>query len=103
VFDTFYLDVAQKLVSDRPDAEVAFIADVDADTDPALLPSGVALLLNDSLATQARIDAIHRAGQQVLVWTVNDQDRWLELTARGVDTVITDQSKRARAVLTGTD
>jgi glycerophosphoryl diester phosphodiesterase len=102
LFDTFGLEVAKKLASDRPDAEVSFIADEAGEADGSQF-AGVSTLLADSLVTQARIDAIHQKGQDVVVWTVNDDDRWLELAARGVDVVITDQSKRARQVLTGTD
>jgi glycerophosphoryl diester phosphodiesterase len=103
VFDTFNVKVAERLARDRPAADVAFVADDASETGPSAFPGGVATLLADSLVTKARVAALHRADQQVLVWTVDEQDRWLELAALGVDAVVTDNAKRARVVLTGND
>lgn len=102
-FDTFNIRVAERLAQDRPGAEVALVADTAAEASPSTFPQGFATLLSDSLVTPARVAALHAQEQQVIVWTVNKQDRWLELAALGVDAVVTDNSKQARVVLTGTE
>jgi glycerophosphoryl diester phosphodiesterase len=48
------------------------------------------LSLNAARATAALVRRAHRAGKQVHVWTVNTRGAMLELAARGVDNVITD-------------
>ena len=48
------------------------------------------LSLNAAHATAALVRRAHRAGKRVHVWTVNTRDAMLELSARGVDNVITD-------------
>ena len=103
VFDTFNIRVAQRLVADRPAADVALVADDASEASPSAFPQGVATLLADSLVTRARVAALQKDGRKVIVWTVNKQDRWLELAALGVDAVITDNPKQARVVLTGTE
>lgn len=45
------------------------------------------------------IDAAHRSGVEVHVWTVNDPRRMAELVALGVDGIITDRADAALAVL----
>jgi len=48
------------------------------------------LSLNAAHATIALVRRAHRAGKRVHVWTVNTRDAMLELAARGVENVITD-------------
>jgi glycerophosphoryl diester phosphodiesterase len=48
------------------------------------------LSLNAARATAALVRRAHRAGKRVHVWTVNTPDAMLELAARGVDNIITD-------------
>lgn len=48
------------------------------------------LSLNAAQATASLVRRAHRAGKRVHVWTVNTQGAMLELTARGVDNIITD-------------
>jgi glycerophosphoryl diester phosphodiesterase len=48
------------------------------------------LSVNAAQATVALIRRSHRAGKAVHVWTVNTRDAMLELAARGVDNIITD-------------
>jgi len=103
VFNTFNDAVVAALNAQRPGAEVAMVADDPSEAAPRADRTTVGIFLRDDLATQARIDAIHAAHQQVFVWTVNNRDRWLELAARGVETLVTDASKPAREQLTGTD
>lgn len=64
------------------------------------------LSLNAARATAALVRRAHRAGKRVHVWTVNTPDAMLELAARGVDNIITDDPAlfarvRARAVALG--
>ena len=48
------------------------------------------LSLNAARATPRLVRNAHRAGKRVHVWTVNTRDGMLELAARGVDNIITD-------------
>ena len=48
------------------------------------------LSLNAAQATARLVRSAHRAGKRVHVWTVNTRDGMLELAARGVDNIITD-------------
>lgn len=50
----------------------------------------IAVDLDHTLLTKARVDAFHAAGLRVATWTVNDSDRARKLLQWGVDTVITD-------------
>ncbi|WP_051137902.1 glycerophosphodiester phosphodiesterase family protein [Leucobacter chironomi] len=45
------------------------------------------------------LDAAHRAGVEVHVWTVNDPQRMLQLVSGGVDGVVTDRADLALAAL----
>ena len=45
------------------------------------------------------IDAAHRHGVEVHVWTVNDPERMTELVQAGVDGIITDRADVALAAL----
>ncbi|HEU4516403.1 MAG TPA: glycerophosphodiester phosphodiesterase family protein, partial [Steroidobacteraceae bacterium] len=48
------------------------------------------LSLNAARATSRLVRSAHRAGKRVHVWTVNTREGMLELAARGVDNIITD-------------
>jgi glycerophosphoryl diester phosphodiesterase len=50
----------------------------------------IALDLEHTLLTKARIGEIHDAGLRIATWTVNDPARAAELIGWGVDTLITD-------------
>ena len=52
---------------------------------------------HESLALPARIDAIHRAGQRVHVYTVDEPERMMRLWDSGVDGLITDVPELALA------
>ncbi|SFB99617.1 Glycerophosphoryl diester phosphodiesterase [Nocardioides terrae] len=103
VFNTFNDAVVAALNAQRPGAEVAMVADEPGEVAPRTDRTTMGIFLRDDLATQANINLVHAAHQQVFVWTVNDRDRWLELDARGVDNLVTDASKPAREQLTGTE
>lgn len=47
------------------------------------------------------VDAMHGAGLEVNVWTVNDDQRMLEVAQAGVDGIITDNPERLRHLLEG--
>jgi glycerophosphoryl diester phosphodiesterase len=59
---------------------------------PLLLASARAnvLALHHTLCSRAAIDAAHRRGAPVLVWTVNDPAAEQRFSAMGVDAVVTD-------------
>lgn len=50
----------------------------------------VAAHLQDALITTATVNRLHKAGLRVCGWTVNDVDRARELSAYGVEWLITD-------------
>ncbi|MEZ5176288.1 MAG: glycerophosphodiester phosphodiesterase [Acidimicrobiia bacterium] len=50
---------------------------------------------------QKLVDAIHAAGAQVHLWTVDDRDDMLRFLAMGVDGIITDRPDTLNAVLGG--
>ncbi|MFG3054367.1 glycerophosphodiester phosphodiesterase [Kitasatospora sp. NPDC048239] len=63
--------------------------------DPGDLPlHGIAL--DATLATASRIAAERKAGREVYVWTLDDEDSWQLMTERGADGLITDTPGRAR-------
>ncbi|MEU9076692.1 glycerophosphodiester phosphodiesterase [Kitasatospora sp. NPDC004745] len=63
--------------------------------DPGDLPlRGIAL--DTSLATAARIAAERRAGREVYVWTLDDEESWQLMSARDADGLITDTPGPAR-------
>ncbi|QDV54667.1 glycerophosphodiester phosphodiesterase family protein [Rosistilla oblonga] len=57
------------------------------------------LAVNTSLATQSFINAAHRVGKTVSVWTVNDAKTMSAMISRGVDNLITDDPALAGQVL----
>ncbi|KGM12702.1 glycerophosphodiester phosphodiesterase [Cellulomonas bogoriensis] len=52
-------------------------------------PHGLVLAQHPDL-----VDRLHRAGLQVMVWTLNDPEDWATALAMGVDAVITDRPDR---------
>ncbi|HSP72459.1 MAG TPA: glycerophosphodiester phosphodiesterase, partial [Gaiellaceae bacterium] len=57
--------------------------------------------LNDPLVTAEVVDRCHAVGAAVIAWTVNDPARVRELTAFGVDAVVTDDPRIFEATLPG--
>ena len=51
------------------------------------------------IVTPAVIEAVHRAGKQIHVWTINDTAQMAQLLDMGVDGIITDRADRLRALL----
>jgi glycerophosphoryl diester phosphodiesterase len=50
------------------------------------------------LATRRFIDAVHRSGRLIQVWTIDDQAMMERMLDRGVDGIITDRTDRLREV-----
>jgi glycerophosphoryl diester phosphodiesterase len=57
------------------------------------------LVARGDLITPAVIDKAHRAGLQVVAWTINEVERMRHLIATGVDGIITDYPDRLLGVL----
>ena len=51
-----------------------------------------ALFLERTLCTAATVDALHRAGKQVFVWTVNNESEMRSFADLGVDGIISDDT-----------
>jgi len=83
------LDAAREVVPELPRAWLSeYWRD---DWRERVVPLGcIALDLEHTLLTKARIDEIHDAGLRVATWTVNDAARAAELIGWGIDTLITD-------------
>ncbi|MER8100778.1 glycerophosphodiester phosphodiesterase [Kitasatospora sp. NPDC094016] len=63
--------------------------------DPGDLPlRGIAL--DAALASASRIAAERKAGREVYVWTLDDEESWQLMSARDADGLITDTPGRAR-------
>ena len=56
------------------------------------LPIG-ALMLHRKLAARYAIDELHAAGKTVFVWTVNEQRQMMEFAERGVEGLISDDTR----------
>jgi glycerophosphoryl diester phosphodiesterase len=75
----------------------------------AVMPARIPLLLRQAranvlalhwqLCSPAAIAAAHRAGAPVFAWTVNEAPAMLELAARGVDGIVSDDPKTLLATL----
>jgi glycerophosphoryl diester phosphodiesterase len=57
------------------------------------------LVARGDLITTAVIDKAHRAGLQVVVWTINEVEQMRQLIATGVDGIITDYPDRLLGLL----
>jgi glycerophosphoryl diester phosphodiesterase len=57
------------------------------------------LVARGDLITSAEVEKAHRAGLQVVAWTINEADQMRRLIATGVDGVITDYPDRLLGVL----
>ena len=58
-----------------------------------------AFSMNYAFVNKNTVDAVHARGKKVLVWTVNSAEKIENLTALGVDNIITDDPVRAREVI----
>ncbi|MEU6238361.1 glycerophosphodiester phosphodiesterase [Kitasatospora sp. NPDC047058] len=78
-----------------PALPVVLIQGASFAEDPGDLPlHGIAL--DATLATASRIAAERRAGREVYVWTLDDEESWQLMTEREADGLITDAPGRAR-------
>ena len=58
-----------------------------------------AFSMNYAFVNKNTVDAVHARGKKVLVWTVNSAEKIENLTALGVDNIITDDPLMAREVI----
>lgn len=58
-----------------------------------------AFSINSAYINKNMVDAIHNRGKVIMAWTVNGEARAKELTAMGVDAIITDNPVMAREVV----
>ena len=56
------------------------------------------LIMEEEMGTEERIDQIHDAGKQAIVWTVNTEDSMYRFLQSGCDAVITDEIELAEKV-----
>ena len=88
-FSDVALDAAREAAPELPRA---FLVDQWRDDwrDCIVRLGCIALDIEHTLLSRARIDELHGAGVRVATWTPNDPLRVADLLAWGVDTVITD-------------
>src|SRR5437867_1733168 len=88
-FSEAALDAARDAVADLPRA---YLTDELCDDWHERLTSlgCIAIDIEHSMLTRARVDEFHAAALRVIAWTVNDPARVERLIDWGVDTVITD-------------
>jgi glycerophosphoryl diester phosphodiesterase len=104
-FDARSIDDVRQLAPDiRTALLVAPGADVHATIDYALTNGHSAVQVHDSaiaagVAGRHLIEAVHHAGLEIDVWTVNARARMAELHELGVDGIISDDPERLCAVL----
>ncbi|MGA5818695.1 glycerophosphodiester phosphodiesterase [Kitasatospora sp. NPDC094028] len=92
---SFSVDHLRRAHAAAPGLPLVLIQGSAIAENPGDLPlRGVAL--ETSLAGAARIAAERRAGREVYVWTVDDEESWQTMAARGADGVITDTPGKAR-------
>ncbi|MFD7904652.1 glycerophosphodiester phosphodiesterase [Kitasatospora sp. NPDC057904] len=78
-----------------PGLPIVLIQGASIAENPGNLPlSGIAL--DTTLASASRIAAERRAGHEVYVWTVDDEESWQLMTGRDADGLITDTPGPAR-------
>lgn len=58
-----------------------------------------AFSINAAYVNKNMVDAIHNRGKQIFVWTVNSESKAEEMTAMGVDALITDNPVMGREVV----
>ena len=58
-----------------------------------------AFSINAAYVNKNMVDAIHNRGKEIFVWTVNSRSKAKEMTAIGVDAVITDNPVMAKEVV----
>ena len=58
-----------------------------------------AFSINAAYVNKNMVDAIHNRGKQIFVWTVNSKSKAEEMTAMGVDALITDNPVMGREVV----
>ena len=56
------------------------------------------LILEEEMATGKRIDAIHKSGKDVYVWTINTEAGMYQFLDSDCDGIITDQIELAQSV-----
>jgi glycerophosphoryl diester phosphodiesterase len=54
------------------------------------------LILEEEIATGDTIEAIHKKGKMIIVWTVNDEDDIEHFMTTDADAIITDSVKLSR-------
>ena len=95
-FSEAALDAAREAAPDLPRAYLT--DDVPHDWRDCTARLGcIAIDIEHTRLTKARIGEFHDAGLRVVTWTVNDPARAAELLAWGVDTLITDAVDRIAA------
>lgn len=91
------LDAVEKMKALRPDWKTGLLLSVVAGNQKQLNVDFLAV--NGAFVSRQSIDAAHRRGQEIYVWTVNDAVTMSTLIGRGVDGIITDHPELGRSVL----
>lgn len=95
-FTDHSLATARRLAPGIPTGFLTSSAEVSCILDLVATAGNSALHPVDRTVDQALVNAAHKRGLEVNVWTVNDADRISELASYGVDGIITDDPVLAR-------
>ena len=98
-FDVGTIAAVKAADPEIPTALVCGIIDPASAVARALAHGMAALHPYDAMCTPAFVSKAHSAGLDVFAWTVNDPDRMTNLTAMGIDGIITDHPDIARTVV----
>jgi glycerophosphoryl diester phosphodiesterase len=97
-FQPELVDRVRQIADDVPTALLLYV-DPAAAIDACAAAGHVALHPWDPTVDAELVERCHAAGLAINVWTVDDPDRMRELTAIGVDGIVTNVPDVARAVL----
>lgn len=98
-FDRLTVQRVRELAPGLETAQLIHTGDVDAHIAAAAADTHKAIHPWDGQVDQEFVDAAHRVGLEVNVWTVDDPARMAELAGYGVDGIVTNVPDVARRVI----
>jgi glycerophosphoryl diester phosphodiesterase len=91
-FTSFHLDVLKEVRSLDPTIRLGLLANKTVDAE-SVAGTVNEILYSMTAGTDANIEAAHRAGLEVAIWTLDTEAEWKNAIAAGVDGIITDDAR----------